>query len=309
MKYPHRLSHRIHVLGNLFLPTYLIRTELSCTLIEAGISSTASQVADQIACMKIDASSIQKLLITHGHADHLSGAPALMQLMPQLRVYASEGTLSLLKKEEARRSFDADDQEIGARLHERGIPTNSIATDFNLANLAFETLIHGQVLEIDDLKLEVIDARGHCLGGMAFWEPEERALFCSDYLGFFLPPDGFVPNFYVDFDDYMSTFDSLARLKPAYLCLGHTGVLSKGEATSYIDGARAEIERVCKFVTGRSSDPEQIQQTARELCQKYYVREMTMFSAEKTRYCSELLVRRILHARIPEPIQEMVGLV
>jgi len=39
-----------------------------------------------------------------------------------------------------------------------------------------------------------------------------------------------------------------------------------------------------------------LEQVAEELFRRYYVREATMFSAESTRYCMELIIRRILNS-------------
>ena len=65
---------------------------------------------------------------------------------------------------------------------------------------------------------------------------------CSDYLGFLVPPDTFVPNFYVDFKDFMTTFESLAQLNLSWICPGHCGTFADKEAVRFMDRARKEMD-------------------------------------------------------------------
>jgi hypothetical protein len=94
----------------------------------------------------------------------------------------------------------------------------------------------------------------------------------------------------------MATFEYLSRLRPACICPGHCGAYSGEESLRFIGQARSEIEWVCNFVRGHGGTPARLEQVAEELFRRYYVREATMFSAESTRYCMELIIRRILNS-------------
>jgi glyoxylase-like metal-dependent hydrolase (beta-lactamase superfamily II) len=167
----------------------------------------------------------------------------------------------------------------------------------SLSDLIGDTICPGQVLDIGGIVLEVIDAPGHCLGGLAFWEPGEKVLFCSDYLGFIVPPDQIVPNFYVSYDDFMDTFRSLTFLQPSWICPGHCGVYSGKDAIEFINLSKREMDWIYQRTIEheQSSDPED-RQFLNELYHRYFVGEATMFSEESSRYCVSLLTRRILEA-------------
>jgi glyoxylase-like metal-dependent hydrolase (beta-lactamase superfamily II) len=294
MDYPQRLSGRIFILGNHYFSTYLIIGDRIGVLIEPGISSTANVVIDQIKSLGIDPSIILKLILTHAHADHVTGAPKLKNSMPWIVVSSSADTIRLLKKEKVKELFLREDQDISRQLkimHNADAPEN-LRTSLN--NLVDETICPEQQIDLGGVSLEVINAPGHCIGGLAFWEPAKKALFCSDYLGFFLPSDRFVPNFYVDFQDYMTTFESLVKLHPYWVCPGHCGAYAGDDTISYINRSREEIEWIYHRVLENNESYHSIDKALRkELFDRYYLREATMFSKQSTEYCMQLLVRRI----------------
>ena len=297
MKYPQRLTKNVMLLGNHYFSIYLIRGRHSHTLIESGISSTAGQIISQIRSLDMDTSRIRNLLLTHAHADHITGAPALKRMMPWLKVKTGPVTERLLAKENVRQIFLRDDLDILRRLVKLGVVDSSGAHKISLEGLVNETIRPGQILDFSGNPLEVLDAPGHCKGGIALWQPENKILFCSDYLGFYLPPDRFVPNFYVDYDDFLETFEYLSELKPAWICPGHCGAYTGEDAMRFIDKSRAEVKWVYDYVAKNCQSPEKIEKAKEFLFYRYYVGEATMFSARNTRYCMELLIRRILSSK------------
>lgn len=298
MDYPQRLTEQIFILGNHHFSTYLVIGKRISVLIEPGISSTANEVIDQIKSLGIDPSSMHKLILTHAHADHVTGAPKLKNSMPWIAVSCSADTIRLLKKEKVKEIFLKDDQDISRRLKIMDKADKPENLQASLNNLVDETICPGQLMDLGGVSLEIIDAPGHCFGGLAFWEPEKKVLFCSDYLGFFLPSDRFVPNFYVDFQEYMTTFESLVKLRPYWVCPGHCGAYAGEDAISYIDRSREEIEWIYHRVLENNASPNSMGDSLRkELFDRYYLREATMFSEQSTRYCMQLLVRRIADAK------------
>ena len=302
--YPQRLTEHIMLLGNRYLQTYLILGDKASVLIESGISATAPQLVEQLIASHTDPSSIDFLFLTHAHADHVTGAPVLKSMMPQLVVAGSVETKRLLEKKKVQDIFFQDDQDISIGLQKLGAVTNPAVPSISLNGLVNKDIHAGEVLDLGGLSMEAIQAPGHCRGGMAFWIPEEKVLFCSDYLGFFLAPDRFVPNFYVDFADYMTTFESLQKLAPRWLCPGHCGVYAEQEARDFVNQSRAEMEWVYDYVVRHSAGSDAPNNLREALFERYYVREGRMFSEQSTRYCMDLIIRRILEAAFKQGDRE-----
>jgi len=295
--YPRRLTKDVTLLGNRFFSVYLVQRGDAFTLIECGISSVAKQVVRQIRSLDLDASRIQELILTHAHADHITGAPVLKRAMPWLSIKTTSETRDLLSKEKIRSLFLKDDGDIHTRLLEWGAVRSTGSDRLSLEGVVDEIIGPGQLLEGGEAALEVLDAPGHCRGGIALWQPENKVLFCSDYLGFHLPPDRFVTNFYADYDIFLETFECLSGLEATWICPGHCGAYAGEDAARYIELSRAELKWAADYITDASSSPEKIDAAKEVLFDRYYVNEATMFSEKSTRYCMDLLIRRVLSSK------------
>ena len=108
-------------------------------LIDAGVG-TASH-ADAIASA-LHGRSLSRVLVTHGHADHASGAPALKARWPRLELA-------------------------------KFAPSN---------DLPWRGLSDGDVIHAGDSRLTVIHTPGHALDHVCFWNSDTRELFAGDML-------------------------------------------------------------------------------------------------------------------------------
>ena len=297
MKYPQRLTENVTLLGNRHFSVYLVRRSDFYTLIECGISSIAEQVIRQITSLGVDVSKIRDLILTHAHADHITGAPVLKGAMPWISVKTTSETRDLLLKDKIQAHFLKDDMEIVARLAKLNVIDGAGVDKLSLEHLVDETIMPGQILEDADAPIELLDAPGHCKGGIALWQPKSKMLFCSDYLGFHLPPDKFVANFYVDYDDFLKTFEFLGGLKPVWICPGHCGAYAGEDAVRYMALSKAELKWVYDYVAENCVSPWKIETARKALFDRYYVYEATMFSPESAQYCVDLLIRRILNSK------------
>ena len=75
--------------------TFVEDSEGHGVLVDAGLSMR--RTADHLARVNKDLSKIHAMLISHEHSDHLRGAAVLSRRL-DLPIYASEGTLSLIKR-------------------------------------------------------------------------------------------------------------------------------------------------------------------------------------------------------------------
>ena len=105
---------------------------------------------------------LQSILLTHAHIDHIYGVEALLREYPGIKVYMSPEEKST--KENA--AWMAD-------LMRMPQPDTLWETD---------NIYDGQIIEIGELKLEVISTPGHTPGGVCFYCRQEGDLFSGDTL-------------------------------------------------------------------------------------------------------------------------------
>ena len=298
MTYPKQLTDRVFLLGNHYASIYLVKGDRFSVLVEAGLSVMAPQIADQLEHLEIDPASLKYLVLTHTHADHVMGAPLIKKSFPQIKITGVSEAEDLLSRKKIFDFFTREDAYTSNRL----LDFNAVAPDASQPTslpFIFEKIISpGDVLDPGGLSLHILDAPGHCRGGIALWEPRGKILFCSDSLGFHLPPEKFVSNFYVDYDDYRKTFETLCALKPKWICPGHCGAYGGEEAVQFMAGSRRELDWITDYVTDRAQSQEGITEAAEVLFQRYFMDEATIFSPENTKHCMELLIRRILESKV-----------
>jgi hydroxyacylglutathione hydrolase len=114
---------------------------------ETGATATidAPDAAPIIAALEARDWTLTDILVTHHHADHTQGIPALKQRFPNARVTGPA-------KEAAR--FGGADHEVG----------------------------EGDAVKVGSVEAKVIETPGHTLGHIAYWFEEDDILFAGDTL-------------------------------------------------------------------------------------------------------------------------------
>lgn len=101
---------------------------------------------------------IEKILLTHSHWDHIVDLAALKE-MTHAPVYVHRLDVGNV-------------EEPGSDLVPALLPVKAVKPDVFIEE--------GQVIQVGDLKIEVIHTPGHARGAVCFYLPEEHILFSGD---------------------------------------------------------------------------------------------------------------------------------
>ena len=148
------------VLGSYETNSYILRESESsrdCLIVDTGLESRG--LIDFIAEHKLNPAA---LVLTHGHADHISGLVDLRENFPEIKVYIHKLDADMLRKPMANLSILA-----GALL--------KVGPADVLVDEPFR-------IEHAGIKLEVIHTPGHTAGGMCLYAREDSILFSGDTL-------------------------------------------------------------------------------------------------------------------------------
>lgn len=209
--------------GMLMGRVYLIEGADSLTIIDAALAQSVPAILKQAA--QFPNKPIKRILITHGHPDHIGGLPALKQ--------ATNGEVIASTIE---RPFVEGTQPLARATSSLPIPQQTLpGTPVDRA------VNQDDVIETGIGDLHVVFTPGHSPGHISFWQPEQQVLFTGDTMmhlfgGLRLP----IPLFTLDMDENRRSVQKLADLNPAVLCFGHGEPLTQGAA----DTLRTFAQRV-----------------------------------------------------------------
>ncbi len=285
-EFPRSLADGLWLLGNYFFNLYFVQGEQAGVLIEVGVSAVVDEVIRQMETIGVTPSF---LVVTHPHADHVTGLAGLQQRYPQALVIAAEEASDFLVHPKAAEGLAAEDSRIAEFLDSQGIKPGRPPEEEppSLANCL--TARDGDEIDLGGRTLHFIHVKGHSPGAIAVHIPEINALLLSDSLGFRYPGRGVFPLFLTGYADYLETLDRLQSFQSTIVGPAHQGPLIGRQVTDAFEESRRAAMEWRDKIRMDTRDAEEI---AGDVFKTYYRDEMTMYTEENIRNCAKLVVRR-----------------
>ena len=147
------------VLGPFQTNTYIAWDEETKNAVVIDPSFTPEHIEEAIQKIGV---SVQKILVTHAHVDHIAGLSFLREKHPDAKVYMHEKDLPYLKS---------------AMLN-----LSDMLGDGIFCNPPDCLVQEGDEISLDSMHFEVLETPGHTPGGISFYEKGTGIVFTGDTL-------------------------------------------------------------------------------------------------------------------------------
>jgi len=189
LKIPFKIRDTSGITISRFVYIYIICGE-EISLVDGGVASSERIIVDHLRDTGRRPEEISRLILTHGHPDHIGAAKAIKEISgcSVASHSADKGWIEDTDQQERERPVPGF----------KGLVAGSVRID--------EILQDGDVINLGSgLKIEVLHTPGHSPGSISLWMPREGVLFSADAI----PLDGAMPIY----DDILASVRSIQRLR------------------------------------------------------------------------------------------------
>lgn len=198
---------------------YLIDSPEPAVVDTGTADTTPDAVFAALDELGIEREELRHIIPTHVHLDHAGGAGKLANACPNATVHCHERGIDFLT-----------DPELLERLRLGVNEATGISDPYGVPDLVPEAsarpLGDGDVIDLGDRALDVIDAPGHAPHQHCFFDRKTDVLFTADGAGMLFDdriyPTTQPPSF--DLEDALETAKRLQSFEPAVNCYPHFGV-------------------------------------------------------------------------------------
>lgn len=202
---------------------HLLQTEEKAILLDTGMFHCADNLV-KILKEALHGRTLDFVLLSHTHYDHVGGIPALREAYPSLKIYGSEYAAYVLGRDGARRVM----RELACNAVKAYVGEDATLCDYDENALFIDEIIkEGDEVSLGSKILKVYETRGHTKCSLTFFETESRTLFLSESTGVYVDPSWVDVSVLTGYQETIDAIKKCAALGAKTLYVPHYGKIDE----------------------------------------------------------------------------------
>ena len=231
----------VNVTGGKGGNAFLLLGDEKTALIDCGMAYCAAQLINNIK-QYLNNRTLDYILISHSHYDHLGAVPFLKQVWPDSQVCGAEYAERILKRENALATIRKLSEQAAGLFH-----AGELAW-YDDALMKVDTIIgDGDIIELGGLPVKVLATPGHTRCSLSFLVNNET-LFLSESTGYMSASGNLYPGFITSCADTLASIEKCRKVKPRFIISPHYGVVNDSDAAGYWQNCITAVRETKEFI-------------------------------------------------------------
>ena len=246
---------------------FLININRKNLLVDSGFSFCAENMIRNIKSA-LGGESLDYILLTHSHYDHASGIPYCRSHFIDAKLVSSEYAAKIISKPSAVETM----RELNrSAADEHGVIEFEDKLDLLKVDI---TVREGDVIDLNGVSLQVIEAPGHTRCSTAFYIPQEKFLISCETIGCLIGDNDAIPCYLVGYGMTLDSINKILNLDVGKILVPHFGVLEGSTCKTYLNNVLPAAERLKNFIVTDYRQGKSIEEIIEHYEDVYYTEEV-----------------------------------
>lgn len=220
---------------------FLIDDGKTAILYDSGFAFTGCRIAENIKKI-LKERSLDYILLTHSHYDHVLGVPSILTVYPDAKVVAGVHAAEVFAKASARATMESLDEKAALRQ-------NISVENHSAEGLKVDITVQDEdVISCGSMEFTVIALPGHTKCSVGYYLKDRKLLLGTETLGVYFGGSTYLPSFLVDYQLALDSFQRAMALDAEQMLLPHYGVVEKKELETYLACSEAVTVETAKTI-------------------------------------------------------------